>query len=106
MTVRARARVAALEDRSAAHDTAIAIIADARAPRARPELRELLLDLLAAKLEASRAVADAARAALNNPAWLARQDAAGLEALGAYLDRSAFNLGDRLAGTPKSEEAE
>jgi transposase-like protein len=53
----------------------------------------LLLELLAAKLKASQAIAQAA----SDPAWLDRQSAADLAALGEYLDRSAFSLGDRLA---------
>lgn len=91
-------RVSALEGKAIAHDQAAVIIGEARPQRSREAIGELLLDLLAAKLEASRAVADAARAAMNNPAWLARQSAEGVTTLADYLDRSAFALGDRLAG--------
>lgn len=56
----------------------------------------LLLDLLAAKLKASQAIARAAQ----DPAWLDKQSAADLAALGEYLDRSALALGDRLARPP------
>lgn len=91
------ARVAALEGQAAAHEEAAAIVAEAQRPRPPVDFQSLLYDLLRAKLEASHAVAEASRALLSNPAWVARQDAAGLEALGAYLDESAMNLGDRLA---------
>lgn len=55
---------------------------------------DLIIDLLAAKLEASRAIAHAA----SDPAWLQRQPAAELAALGDWLDASALAIGDRLAG--------
>ena len=58
------------------------------------EFGALILDLLRAKLEASRAIAQAA----SNPQWLAEQPAAELAVLGQWLDASAFALGDRLAG--------
>lgn len=65
------------------------------------EIGRLLLELLAAKLKASQAIAEAA----SDPAWLDRQSAADLAALGEYLDRSAFSLGDRLA-TAAQQRAE
>jgi transposase-like protein len=65
------------------------------------EIGRLLLDLLAAKLKASQAIAEAA----SDPAWLDRQSAADLAQLGEYLDRSAFSLGDRLA-TAAQQRAE
>jgi transposase-like protein len=61
---------------------------------------ELILDLLRAKLQASAAIAEAAR----NPAWLAEQPAAELAALGQWLDASAFAIGDRLAGAVRPTE--
>jgi hypothetical protein len=61
---------------------------------------ELVLDLLAAKLEASAAIARAA----SDPAWLERQSPAELAALGQWLDSTAFAIGDRLAGsTPDTD---
>lgn len=54
----------------------------------------LVLDLLAAKLKASAAIAQAA----SNPEWLAQQSGAELAALGAYLDDTVLAIGDRLAG--------
>jgi hypothetical protein len=66
------------------------------------EIGRLLLDLLAAKLEASKAIAQAAR----NPTWLAQQSAADLAQLGEYLDRSAFSLGDRLATAAQQQRAD
>jgi transposase-like protein len=62
----------------------------------------LILDLLRAKLQASQAIATAAK----NPAWLDRQSAADLATLGEYLDRSAFALGDRLAGQPGGDRSD
>lgn len=62
----------------------------------------VLLELLAAKLKASQAVAVAAQ----NKEWLARQSAADLAALGEYLDRSAFALGDRLATAAQQQRAD
>jgi hypothetical protein len=62
---------------------------------------ELILDLLRAKLQASAAIAEAAR----NPAWLAEQPAAELAALGQWLDASAFAIGDRLAGAIRPTES-
>ena len=55
---------------------------------------ELVLDLLRAKLEASRAIARAAQ----QPEWLAQQTAADLAQLGSYFDSTALAFGDRLAG--------
>jgi transposase-like protein len=65
------------------------------------EIGRILLDLLATKLKASQAIAEAA----SDPAWLDRQSAADLASLGEYLDRSAFSLGDRLA-TATQQRAE
>jgi hypothetical protein len=62
----------------------------------------LLLELLAAKLKASQAIAAAAQ----RPEWLERQSAADLAALGEYLDRSAFSLGDRLATAAQQQRAD
>lgn len=53
----------------------------------------IILDLLRAKLEASRAIAQAA----NDPAWIKLQPAAELAVFGQWLDASAFAIGDRLA---------
>lgn len=57
------------------------------------EIGAIILDLLAAKLEASAALARAA----SDPAWLARQSGSELAALGQYLDATALAIGDRLA---------
>lgn len=54
---------------------------------------DLILDLLAAKLEASTAIARA----VSNPQWLATQSGSDLAALGAWLDSTALAIGDRLA---------
>lgn len=54
---------------------------------------ELVLDLLAAKLKASAAIAQAA----SDPAWLAKQRGSELAALGQWLDSTALAIGDRLA---------
>ena len=62
--------------------------------RQQAEIGALVLDLLAAKLEASAAIAEAVR----DQAWLARQSASELAALGEWLDGSALAIGDRLAG--------
>jgi hypothetical protein len=66
------------------------------------QIGALILDLLRAKLQASQAIA----AAATNPAWLDRQSAADLAVLGEYLDRSAFALGDRLAGQPGGDRTD
>jgi len=66
-------------------------------PRVEAQQREigaLILDLLAAKLEASAALARAA----SDPEWLRKQRGSELAALGAYLDATALAIGDRLAG--------
>jgi predicted transcriptional regulator len=55
----------------------------------------LLLGLLAAKLEASQAIAKVA----SDPAWLKKQHAADLAELVRTLDATALALGDRLAGS-------
>jgi hypothetical protein len=99
------ARLAALEGQAEAHAEAAQIVAAAAAPARREQIGVLLMELLAAKLQASKAVADAARAAMQNPAWLARQNAGDVATLAAYLDESAFALGDRLSGSPHTLEA-
>lgn len=65
---------------------------------------EAILDLLRAKLQASQAIAEA----VADPAWLQRQSAAELAALGQWLDGTAFAIGDRLAsGTgPRDDSAD
>lgn len=70
--------------------------------RRKERLGELLLDLLAAKLEASQAIAQVAA----DPAWLKRQSAADLATLVGTLDSTAFAIGDRLAGghTPEASD--
>lgn len=86
-------RLAALER------AAPAPISDHRPPLAPlPEdLGEALQAVLLVKLRASRALAEHCRAMLHDPRWLARQTPSGLAALSAWLDGSAFDLGDRLA---------
>jgi hypothetical protein len=108
MSKRKAERVGALEGQAMALTQAREIVAQAAAPRrplTRGTLSGLLMDLLIAKLEASMAVTDAARAAMQNPAWLARQNAGDVAALAAYLDQSTFALGDRLAAAPQLVEA-
>jgi hypothetical protein len=58
------------------------------------QIGEIVLDLLAAKLEASAALARA----VSDPEWLARQSGSELAAIGGYLDSTALAIGDRLAG--------
>lgn len=65
------------------------------------QLGDLILDLLAEKLQASHAIAQAAR----DPAWLRQQPAAELAALGQWLDASAFAIGDRLAAAAERRAA-
>lgn len=62
--------------------------------RQKQQIGELVLDLLAAKLKASAALAEA----VSSPEWLARQSGSELAALGEWLDTTALALGDRLAG--------
>jgi hypothetical protein len=93
-------RLEALEEQAEGHAEAAQIVAQAAPSDPRERIGVLLVELLAAKLQASKAVADFARAALQNPAWVARQDAAGVATLATYLDESAFALGDRLAAAP------
>lgn len=62
--------------------------------RQQAEIGALVLDLLAAKLRASEAIAKAA----TDEAWLKQQPASELAALGQWLDDTAFAIGDRLAG--------
>lgn len=64
------------------------------------QIGELVLELLRAKLEASAAIAEAAR----DPDWLKQQPASELAALGQWLDASAFAIGDRLAGAASSDD--
>lgn len=61
-----------------------------------------VLDLLRAKLKASQAIAEAA----TDPAWLRRQSASELAALGQWLDGTAFAIGDRLAGGAPGDAAD
>lgn len=58
-------------------------------------IAELILDLLAAKLEASHRLT----AYLSDPAFLERQSFEQLVNLNGYLDRTSLTLGDRLAGS-------
>jgi hypothetical protein len=58
------------------------------------EIGALVLELLAAKLKASRAIADAAA----DPEWLKRHSPADVAPLAQWLDSTAFAIGDRLAG--------
>jgi hypothetical protein len=76
----------ALQARATEHATTIAT--------QRERIGDLVIDLLRAKLEASQAIAKAAQ----NTAWIDRQSAADLAEFGDWLDRSAFAIGDRLAG--------
>lgn len=62
--------------------------------RQQQEIGALILDLLAAKLQASAAIAKAA----SNEAWLRSQSGSELAVLGEWLDTTAFAIGDRLAG--------
>lgn len=99
-------RIVDLEIEATQRDAAAALVVAAQGSRTRGDIADLLLELLAAKLEASRAIADGARAAMSNPAWLARQDAAGVAALGQWLDSSALDLGDRLAHRGQGQNGE
>lgn len=67
--------------------------------RQQAEIGALVLDLLAAKLKASQAIAEAA----SDQAWLKQQAASELAALGEWLDTTAFAIGDRLAGGRAAE---
>lgn len=62
-------------------------------------IAELILDLLAAKLEASQRLT----AYLSDPAVLERYKFEELVNLNGYLDRTALTLGDRLAGAADPE---
>jgi hypothetical protein len=62
--------------------------------RQQHQIGELILDLLAAKLQASTAIAKAA----SDETWLRSQSGSELAALGEWLDTTAFAIGDRLAG--------
>ena len=57
-------------------------------------IAELILDLLAAKLEASQRLT----VYLSDPGFVAKQKVEQLVALNDYFDRTALTLGDRLAG--------
>lgn len=79
----------------------------ATAPIVRPSLEaqqrqigEIILDLLAAKLEASAALARA----VSDPEWLAKQSGSELAAIGGYLDSTAIAIGDRLAGRGNGDQ--
>ncbi len=65
------------------------------------KIAELILDLLAAKLEASQRLT----AYLSDPAFLERQGFSELVNLNGYLDRTALTLGDRLAGGADPDDA-
>jgi len=58
------------------------------------EIGTLVIDLLAAKLKASAAIAKATE----DTTWMGKQSAAELAEFGAWLDSTAFAIGDRLAG--------
>lgn len=62
-------------------------------------IAELILDLLAAKLEASQRLT----AYLSDPTVLAKYKFEELVNLNGYLDRTALTLGDRLAGSADPE---
>ena len=62
--------------------------------RQKTEIGNAVLDLLRAKFDASRAIAEAVK----DPAWLKRQRASELATLGQWLDATALAIGDRLAG--------
>lgn len=66
------------------------------------QIGAIILDLLAAKLEASAALARAA----TDPAWLRKQRGSELAALGQYLDSTALAIGDRLAGATRGADAD
>lgn len=57
---------------------------------------ELMYQNLAAKFVASQRIAEH----VTDPNWLYRQDAAGIAALGEYLDATALNTLALLAGRP------
>lgn len=61
----------------------------------------IILDLLAAKLQASAAIA---RIATSNPEWVWKQSGSELAAFGQWLDNTALAIGDRLAGTPRGND--
>lgn len=70
--------------------------------RQQNRIGELVLELLAAKLEASQAIAQQA----NDVAWRKQQRAGELAAFGQWLDQSALALGDRLAGAGRATDDE
>jgi hypothetical protein len=69
--------------------------------RQQSEIGTLIIELLTAKLTASKAIATAA----SDPTWLRSQSAEQLAILGEWLDTTAFAIGDRLANTA-SEQAD
>ena len=75
----------------------IELVAAAPRPSGRRDYGEMLLDLLASKLEASAALAVTVRQLLDSPAWASYQDPEALATLGQWLDESALAFGDRLA---------
>jgi hypothetical protein len=96
------ARMPAILSASASASTLADASSDARASK-RPSVEarkqriaEIVLDLLATKLEGARQLA----AHLSDPAFLADQKVDDLLRISDYLDRSALTLGDRLAGQP------
>ena len=93
------------KERHVTSDVTVAVTRDVTPVRPTVEAQqraigEIVLDLLRAKLEASRAIAEAAK----NPAWLAEQPAAELAVFGQWLDSTAMALGDRLAGSRAAAE--
>jgi transposase-like protein len=62
---------------------------------------ELMYRNLAAKLAASERIAEH----VTDPNWLYRQDAAGIAALGQYLDATALNTLALLAGRPTDDRS-
>lgn len=70
--------------------------------RQKTYIGEAILDLLRAKLAASQAIATA----VADPAWLKRQPASELAALGQWLDATTFAIGDRLAGAAQRRAAD
>lgn len=71
------------------------------AERQQERIGDLVIRLLEAKLRASERLAEHIT---NNAAWLDEQTAGELAVLGEYLDRSAFALGDRLAGRGRADD--
>lgn len=79
-----------------------AVVQQASVERRKQRIAELILDLLAAKLEASHRLTGY----LSDPAFLERQSFEQLVNLNGYLDRTALTLGDRLAGSAEPDGPE